>query len=466
MGLEEINDIERLRRINAALVQRVERSTDQSQNAFSLFQTAIHLEGQVRRRTDELSSTLRTLERSNADLAVQKEISERASSLKTRFLAAASHDLLQPLHAAQLSLSALADLQGDEKGRRLVDQVERSLDTMNELLRTLLDISRLDAGAVEPSFSPVAIAPVAEALLSDFRPLAESKGIRLRARIEPLTIRSDRMLLRQILLNLIANAVRYTAKGGVLVSVRRRAGHVAIDILDTGCGIPEDEHERVFEEFHRVTASTVSDGEVAGLGLGLSIVRRLVDALRHRLELASRVGRGTRFRLWIDGPVEDAAAPAEVPIGAGALQRLDGLRVLLIENDPAVSEAMTELMTPWGCSLRTATTATGAAQVLDRADWAPDLIVADQHLDGGDLGTEAITEVRRLCRRTVPAIVATADPGEATVVRAAHLGAHLLLKPVKPAQLRALVAHLVSAAPSTPQGVPVSCEEREKRDWA
>ncbi len=273
MSTYRIDDVDRLQRINEALVNRVERAMDQSRNAFSLFQTAISLEGQVRRRTDELTATLRTLERSNAELGRQKEISEKANALKTRFLAAASHDVLQPLHAAQLTVSALADLQTTDKGRELVAQVERSLDMMNDLLRTLLDISRLDAGAVVPDLGTVTLSPLVSSLIADFRPLAAARGLRLLTRIRPLAVLSDRTMLIRILQNLIANAVRYTETGGVLVAVRERGGRVVIDVIDSGVGIPEAELANVFEEFHRGNRAGI--GNDGGLGLGLSIVRRL-----------------------------------------------------------------------------------------------------------------------------------------------------------------------------------------------
>lgn len=443
MSLDAITDIDRLKRINNALVNRVERAMDQSQNAFSLFQTAIYLEGQVRRRTDELSATLRTLERSNFELAAQKEISENANSLKTRFLAAASHDLLQPLHAALLTLSALSELQASDKGRLLVGQVERSLDTMNELLRSLLDISRLDAGAMAPVFGPVALAPIVESLLADLRPVAEAKGLRLRARIEPVRTWSDRTMVRRILLNLVANAVRYTSRGGVLIAVRERNGRIAIDVTDTGCGIPVEEQGRIFDEFHRVSAPAASAGETAGLGLGLSIVRRLVDSLGHGLELTSAVGRGSRFRLWVDC-LAAAAEPAGGGAPAGESQGLAGARVLLIENDPAVVDAMAALMTLWGCAMRVASTIDAAESVIMTENWAPDLIIADQHLDHGELGTNALIRLQEITGRQIPAILATADPGEPTALLAAALDVQVLHKPVKPAQLRALATHLIA----------------------
>lgn len=449
MTIASIDDIERLKRISSALMARVESAMDQQGNAFSLFQTAINLEGRVRRRTDELTATLRRLEQTNAQLARAKEASEVANISKTRFLAAASHDVLQPLHAAQLSISALAELQDNEKGRELVRQVERSLDTMNELLRTLLDISRLDAGVVQPDFGPVGLVSVLEDIASDFAPIAAKKSLRLTLHPRNLHVVSDKTMLRRILQNLVSNALRYTVKGGVIVGVRVRDRDAVVEVADTGCGIPPDQYDLVFDEFHRgVVAEDTSDGAHVGLGLGLSIVKRMVDALGHRLEFTSREGRGTRFRLRMrlfEGA--PTSAPQTAVRAAAALpQGLPGARVLLVENDPGVLDAMIALLASWGCDVRTAHATASAVEKLSCEDWNPDIVVADQHLDHGDLGTSAIEVLRRHLGRTLPAVLVTADPAEAIYSKACELGVEVMLKPVKPAQLRALLAHLLSGS--------------------
>ena len=254
MPIRDIHDIEKLKKINQALISRVERSMDQQGNAFSLFQTAINLESRVRSRTEELRATLRRLEVSNIDLVAAKESAERANVSKTRFLAAASHDILQPLNAAHLSVSALAEIQTTEEGRKLVRQVERSLETMEDLLHTLLDISKLDAGVVETNITDVPLEPLFSSLKSDFQPLAAQKGLKLKFRSTNAVVRSDRTLLRRILQNIVSNAIRYTRKGGVLVGARHRGDTIRIDVADTGCGIAEDQREAIFEEFHRCAA--------------------------------------------------------------------------------------------------------------------------------------------------------------------------------------------------------------------
>jgi two-component system, sensor histidine kinase len=445
MPIRPIEDIDKLRRINEALVSRVERSMEQQGNSFSLFQTAINLETRVRTRTEELRATLRHLEQSNLELVAAKENAEQANLSKTRFLAAASHDVLQPLNAAHLSISALAELQTAEEGRKLVRQVERSLETMEDLLRTLLDISKLDAGVVQPEIGDVPLEPLFSSLKSDFQPWAANKGLKLRFRPTHAVVRSDRTLLRRILQNIISNAIRYTKTGGVLVGMRNRGTMLRIDIVDTGSGIPNDQRLAVFEEFHRGTVTADSD-LAGGLGLGLAIVRRMVDALGHRVDFSSVLGRGTVFHIDVPlafGPHAELVAASnepEKPRGYG----LFGTKVLLIENDDAVLEAMKLLLERWRCDVKAATSTDEAIDALGDTGWVPDVIIADQHLDHGDLGTTTIAEARDYLQRLVPALLITADASETLSRTARSGGIELMRKPVKPAQLRALLAHLLA----------------------
>ncbi|SJM33930.1 ATP-binding response regulator [Mesorhizobium delmotii] len=446
MPLRNINDLEKLKKINAALVSRVERSMDQQANAFSLFQTAISLENRVRTRTEELHSTLRRLEQSNIDLSAAKENAELANLSKTRFLAAASHDVLQPLNAAHLSVSALAEVQTSDEGKKLVRQVERSLETMEDLLRTLLDISKLDAGVVQPDIGDVSLEMLFSSLRSDFLPVAEMKGLTLKFRPVSAVVRSDRTLLRRILQNILSNALRYTRSGGVLVGTRHRGDTIRIDVADTGCGIPHDQREAVFEEFHRGTIPTDAGLAGGGLGLGLAIVRRIAAALGHPVTFSSKVGHGTIFHIdvpvGIGASVDAIASTADMerPRGYG----LFGTKVLLVENDVEVLQAMTSLLERWQCLVRPATSTDAALEMLGDTDWVPDIVIADQHLDGGDLGTTTIAEVRDYLSRAVPALIVTADGSETVAKVARAAGIELMRKPLKPAQLRALLAHLLA----------------------
>ena len=447
MSLDKVTDIEQLRKINKALLNRVESSMDQQGNAFSLFQTAINLEGQVKRRTDELTVALRRLEKSNAELAVAKEASDRANHSKTRFLAAASHDVLQPLNAALLSIAVLADMQESELGVEMAGQIERSLETMSELLRVLIDISKLDAGIATPHFESFQLLPVLEGIQSDFSPIATERNLRFRLRCASnLMVRSDRTMFRRIMQNLVSNALRYTAKGGVLIAARSRQGLIQIEVIDTGSGIPAEQGENIFEEFNRGALPKGHEREAnSGLGLGLSIVRRMVDALSHKLSFVSKVDRGTRFRLSVDKALEVSENHSSIipDFLARKSSNTAGKRILLIENDPAGIKAMMDLLKSWKLDPKVSRNINETRTLLGNDNWKPDLVIADQHLDHGDLGTTAIEVARGLVGVDIPAVVITADPTKALDKKVIQMSLELMLKPIKPAQLRALINHLM-----------------------
>ena len=444
MPVRNVNDIERLKKINAALISRVERSTDQQGNAFSLFQTAINLEHRVRARTEELQATLRRLADSNVDLLAAKEAAEQANISKTRFLAAASHDVLQPLNAAHLSVSALAELQTSQEGHRLVGQIERSLSTISNLLQTLLDISKLDAKVVKPDITVVSLDQLFASIKSDFQPLADQKGLKFKFRKCSATVRSDRTMLRRILQNIVSNAMRYTQKGGVLVGVRLRGKTVSIEITDTGCGIANDQREAIFEEFHRGSNSDDNDISGAGLGLGLSIVRRMASTLGHYISFSSIVGRGTTFRVEVPVAISPSANKQNGEIASRHGYGLFGTRVLMIEDDPDVLDAMLALLERWECVARSARSRDEAVRTLSHQQWVPDIVIADQHLRHGDLGIETIADIRNYLGMAVPALIVTGDscPDLSGMARASNI--ELMHKPVKPAHLRALMAHLLA----------------------
>jgi len=430
--------IAKLERINAALMAQVERTMDQRGSAYSLFQTAITLEGQVRSRTEELTALMRSLERTNQDLTAAKEEAERANRSKTRFLAAASHDLLQPLNAARLSISALAEMRMGPEPRVVVGQVERGLQTIEDLIKTLLDISKLDAGLIQPVVRPVRVADVLESIEASFGPLAARKGLRLSVRGGRYWVTSDLVLLQRILQNLVSNAIRYTAAGGVLVAARRRGPEIRIDVVDSGAGIPEDEQELIFEEFHRGGRESV-DGEIA-LGLGLSIVRRSAQALGHHLSLESRVRHGSRFSLHLPpcAPELPRPAPSLVPPTS-----LTGARIALIENDKAALEALARLFHGWDANAFAARDHLSLVRLLGTT-WSPDVVVADFHLDGGACGLDTVEWLRSVHGHDIPAVITTADHSSEVEARVRAARCELVHKPLKPAQLRALLAHLLT----------------------
>lgn len=433
----------KLRKINAALMSRVERSIDQQYNAFSLFETAIALDHQVRSRTSQLQEALRSLERSNEGLYRAKLQAEQASSLKSSVLISVTHDLLQPLNAARLTLSSLAEVSEWGDGAMLIEQVDRSLATLEELLRTLLDISRLDAGALKPDVRPIALESLFAPLHEEFVPSAAKRGISLTIVPSSLVVMSDYLMLRRILQNLLANALQYTRSGTVLMGCRRRGAEVSIEVHDTGPGIPKAQQDAIFVEFQRGDAGI---GDQAGFGLGLSIVRRFATVLGHAVQVTSRLGRGSAFmvavpRAEVAGIVADRRVAAITPFQYSGLE---GNKILVIENDPASAEAMASLLEKWGCDVATTVSLADALERVGALGGVPDAIIADLHLDNGERGLDAVQEMRDRFRCEIPALIVTADYSDKAAREAGLYGLELLKKPVKPAEMRALLSFLLA----------------------
>jgi signal transduction histidine kinase len=431
-------------------MQRVEKSMDQQANAYSLFQTAITLEGQVRVRTEELKSALSRLERTNDELMTARDASERANRFKTRFFTAVGHDLLQPLHAARLSVTALAEPFGTAHQRRLADRIEHALTTIEDLLKSILDISKLEAGVIAPSLRPVALDELFTSLALDIEPLARVKNLALTWRPSRMAVISDPLMLRRILQNLMANAVQYTQHGGIKLAARRRGANVRIEVWDTGPGIVPAEREMIFEEFQRGPAT--DRPAIGGFGLGLSIVQRMAEALDHPLGLCSRVGHGSRFSISAPfaGAVDHQAAQA-APVACGRSYGLIGVRVAVIDNDTSVLEAMQSLLERWTCEVCLLRDLADVDSLIEAKSFRPDIILADYHLDGGACGLTAVDGLRAaMPGAALPAIVVTADHSREIADKARAGGCEILLKPVKPAELRALMLHLISSAAAAP----------------
>ncbi len=433
----------KLRKINAALMSRVERSMDQQFNAFSLFETAIALDHQVRDRTRQLRDALHSIEKTNESLYRAKQQAEAASSLKSSVLISVTHDLLQPLNAARLTLSTLAEMIASRNGTALVEQVDRSLLTLEDLLRSLLDIAKLDAGALRPDVRPILVSSLFGPLLDEFGPEAAKRGLRLRIVPSSLAVVSDAMMLRRILQNLLANALRYTRSGGVVMGCRPRGNRLRIQISDTGPGIPQAQQEAIFVEFQRGESSI---GDLAGFGLGLSIVRRFAGVLGHGIQLSSRVGHGSTFAVELD-----RADAALVRDERHEVQRIDveygGLedaKILLIENDPSSAQAMAALLEKWGCDVVTSISLKDALARIAALGELPDAIVADLHLDHHESGLAAVQEIRQQLQLDVPAVIVTADYSEKAAKEASLYGLEVLTKPVKPAEMRALLSFLIA----------------------
>ncbi|MES2857937.1 MAG: PAS-domain containing protein [Pseudomonadota bacterium] len=354
---------------------------------------------------------------------------EHANDAKSRFLAAIGHDLLQPLHAAHLFADALAQ-RADASQRELVRQIGGALDSTTDLLTTLLDMSRLEAGGLTPELRDFPLSDVLDPLVSEFRILAAERGLRLRHLPTRAWVRSDPQLLRRVLQNFLANAVRYTAEGSVLFGVRRQGDAVRIEVHDTGPGIDLDQHQAIFEEFRRGV-----DAPGQGLGLGLAISERIAGLLGARLLLRSQPGRGSMFA--IDVPRVADAGPQR-----SLRQGLAGLRVLLVDNEPQALGALQAVVQSWGCTVCAVADGAGAADALAAAP--AELWIFDYHLDGGDDG---VSLHARLSRQfgSVPCLILSADQTGAVRNAAQEAGLPLLVKPLRPLALKSMLDRMLAA---------------------
>jgi Na+/proline symporter/signal transduction histidine kinase/ActR/RegA family two-component response regulator len=404
--------------------------TERIEAAEALARVNETLERRVRERTAELTDV-------NQALAIAKRKADEANLDKTRFLAAASHDVLQPLNAARLYATSLVERRIAEPEAKLARNIDASLEAVEEILNVLIEISRLDAGRLEPDITTFALNDVFERLEVEFQPLAREKGLELRIVPTRLWVSSDRRLLRRVLQNLVSNAIKYTATGRVLLGVRRRGAKLSVQVHDTGPGIPVAKRSLIFKEFQRLEETAHS---VRGLGLGLAIVERIGRVLDHHIELESVPGRGSLFAVEL--PRAEARrtteAGAVTPLTVGQMQ---GLSVLCIDNDADVLNALHVLLEGWGCTVLAAQSGAEAFSRLRETNDEPDIILADYHLDGGT-GIEAVAGLRARGKARAPVIVITADHS-AEVQRAVRArGYALLRKPLKAAALRALMYQL------------------------
>jgi signal transduction histidine kinase/CheY-like chemotaxis protein len=407
--------------------------TESVRAAEELLKSNETLEQRVSERTSELSKLA-------LELAKAKAEAEEANLGKTRFIAAASHDILQPLNAARLFTSSLAEKGDTTDSRKLVTHVEASLEAMEEILSTLLDISRLDAGAMKPEVSAFVLSDILGALGREFGPAARDKGLDLAIVPCSLAVRSDRKLLRRILQNLLSNAIKYTPKGRVLMGVRRQGSNLRIEVHDTGIGIASAKQKLIFREFERLDQKK---GTEPGLGLGLSIVDRMCKVMRHPLALDSEPGKGSCFMLTVPVSATAALVPEETVVTpAGA--RIEGLNALVVDNEPAIVEGMTRLLEGWGATVTGVLSAADAIAVGADAARKLDIIFADYHIHRED-GIAVVGRLRQMAGRTVPAVLITADRSRAVQDLAGAAGVQYVRKPVKPASLRAALSRALAS---------------------
>ncbi|MHC8343081.1 hybrid sensor histidine kinase/response regulator [Pseudomonas sp. RT6P73] len=387
------------------------------------------LEQRVTARTHELSQL-------NVALTEAKGTAESANQSKTRFLAAVSHDLMQPLNAARLFSAALSH-QDDglsSEAQKLVHHLDSSLRSAEDLISDLLDISRLENGKINPDPKPFVLNELFDALGAEFKALAQEQGLKFRVRGSTLRIDSDIKLLRRILQNFLTNAFRY-AKGPVLLGVRRRKGELCLEVWDRGPGIPEDKQQVIFEEFKRLDSHQTRAEK--GLGLGLAIADGLCRVLGHTLRVRSWPGRGSVFSVSVPLARAQTVAPAKVSELNGHV--LSGAQVLCIDNEDSILIGMNSLLTRWGCQVWTARNRDECAALLSDGV-RPQLALVDYHLDHGETGTELMAWLRTQLGEPVPGVVISADGRPETVAQVHAAGLEYLAKPVKPAALRALLS--------------------------
>ncbi|WP_280550726.1 hybrid sensor histidine kinase/response regulator [Halomonas sp. 11-S5] len=430
---ELLEENARLRRIATALMERVESAGVAGGAPYAAFEHAVLLAEQVRERTETLQHTL-------AELHAAKAEAEAANLSKTRFLAAVSHDLLQPLNAARLFTSALEEHPLPEPSTRLVGHIGRSLKDVEALLGTLVDISRLDAGVLEPDIAPFPVARLLDVLAEEYRQMAAARGLELHYVGSGAVVASDLALLARVVRNFLTNAIRYTGCGKILLGCRRRPEGIEILVGDSGPGIPEAQREAIFQEFQRLSGNR--DAEDRGLGLGLAIVDRIAGMLGHPLRLASVPGRGSLFSVRVPhGRLPLAPQPPAASAQPGQGRVLEGARVWVIDNDPGICEGMAALLEGWGCRV---VTATSLAELEGKASGArADVLLVDFHLGEGD--PDGLAAAARLRERQpgLPVMVITANHDAMIKGLTRQRGYGCLLKPLKPLRLRMALVDLL-----------------------
>jgi PAS domain S-box-containing protein len=404
------------------------------------------LEQRVAARTDELLDANRNLqqqiarrERIERDLREARDAAEAANRSKDKYLAAASHDLLQPLNAARLLISTLRERSLPAPEQLLVERTHQALEGAEDLLTDLLDISRLDQAAVKPDLATYRLDEMLAPLVSEFQSVAEAAGLGLRVRFGDFALFTDLRLMTRILRNFLSNACRYTERGSILLAARRRGDQLRLEVWDTGRGIAADRLESIFLEFNQLDVGRAADRK--GVGLGLAIVERIAKILGYRVQVASRPGHGSRFSIEVP-----LAARVPLPLSQQAPQPgtgnpLPGRRLLVLDNELSILESMAALLGQWGCEVLTATDQAAALEVLQGR--APELILADFHLDHGVTGCQVVRRLREHFQQPLPAVIITADRSDQCRRALQQLGAPLLNKPVKPGKLRAVLSQLL-----------------------
>lgn len=417
--------------------------SERKKNQERLVKLNQELEQRVAERTCELQLSNEDLQqqiiqREHMQVALReaRDAAEEANRSKDKYLAAASHDLLQPLNAARLLMSTLRERELPAAEKHLLERAHMALEGAEDLLADLLDIARLDQAAITPSLSVCCIDELFRSLASEFEPVAQAAGLQLKVFSSRLYSYTDCHLLVRILRNFLSNACRYTDSGQILLGVRRRGDKVRLEVWDTGVGIAVDQQEKIFQEFNQLGNNHASGRK--GVGLGLAIVERIATILGARIELRSQVGRGSCFSVEV--PLSDVALQpslSKLPSPA-ALHSLEGQRILVIDNEPEILHSMGALLDQWQCEVVLATDYSGAVDALDQQ--APDLIVVDLHLDHGVTGLQVVEQLRCDFSAMIPAVLITADYTDQEQELRKKLLIPVLTKPVRPGKLRAVLS--------------------------
>ncbi|HEN8802106.1 TPA: PAS domain-containing hybrid sensor histidine kinase/response regulator [Pseudomonas putida] len=423
--------------------------TERRNTAQALHQAYQHLELRVRERTAELTTLndqlLREIEersRVESRLREAKREAEQANLSKTKFLAAVSHDLLQPLNAARLFTSALLERGELHNSAHLVRNVSNSLEDVENLLGTLVDISKLDAGVIKADVAPFALSELIDNLAAEYAQVARSEGLELHFVGCSAVVRSDIQLLARILRNLLSNAIRYTRSGRVVLGCRRLRGGLRIEVWDSGIGIAEEHLEEMFQEFRR--GDVQRPDQDRGLGLGLAIVEKIAGILGHRIRVRSWLGKGSVFAVEV--PLS-AVAPSPQPSQATCartLERLRGARVWVLDNDAAICAGMRTLLEGWGCQVVTALSEEDLARQVDNYHARADLLIADYHLDNDCNGIDAVARINARRAQPLPALMITANYSNELKQQIRELGHTLMHKPVRPMKLKTAMSHLLA----------------------
>ncbi|MBB3104536.1 PAS domain S-box-containing protein [Azomonas macrocytogenes] len=422
--------------------------TGRKRTAEALHQAYQNLEQRVRERTGELTALNNQLrreidERSQAEARLReaKREAELANMSKTKFLAAVSHDLLQPLNAARLFTGALLEERDPASAGSLVRNLSNSLDDVESLLGTLVDISKLDAGVIKPEIGSFAVGELLGNLAVEFGQIAVSEHLQLRFVPCSAMVRSDLQLLARILRNLLSNAIRYTIDGRILLGCRRHRQSLSIEVWDTGIGIPADKLQEIFQEFKR--GEQQRPNQDRGLGLGLAIVDKIAGMLGHKVRVASVLGRGSRFSIEV--PLLRSMPPQCLPTESPQplTERLYGSRIWVVDNDAAICAGMRTLLEGWGCLVVTALGEEDLARQVDNFHAEADLLIVDYHLDNGRNGVEVVAAVNARRAISLPALMITANYSNELKQQLRDLGHMLLHKPIRPMKLKTTMSHLM-----------------------